>query len=824
MLENNALTGHPALPSHRQNSAHLSACDHQAPPPPSQPPPFKPDLPLVPSPVLREPLSIPPQPPPACRMEPLRPLPPPPTPQLRPSSSSSTSSSASASPSPSPFPPPSPSFSSFSSSSAAATSSTLSSSSPPSRPRRDGARSRERPLTRTRFTKSHIPRGKLSYDGEGLTCEFCNKTKHDESFCPSKRTIPEPGEECEWAEKLITSPRIDLAMYEDISQEEALKVWHTVGADLNDGNPHAGSEEACHALKAKLGFWKALGCEASVLSFLWYGLPSRVHGEPQPHWFENWSSTMENMDFVEAELAKNLAKGVWVEVPQEFVTLSSPLQVEWNPFKQKARLCVDMRYYNSFLAYVQFKMETLRKHGPDVVRPGQKLFTIDLEAAYHWLTLAPEMLPYSCFEFKGKFYCSLVPNFGWSLCPFYFTKVTRPLVGFFRVLGVDCSIYLDDFLFGARPENEDIVYAFTTGVIKQLGWTISEKSMKKAEWEAVFLGVLIDARKMEYRVPQTKVERLLATLRNLTTANSVSTEALHSLEGTLGSMSLAIPAVMIWVRYFARARCKREQRGVVTAPLTDELKWLAEVKKLVLEHNGAPINPPSATIRAHVDAGGLGAGAQLHMPDGEDEDIAWTFTEQEMGESSTFRELLAVLKLLQRKKSLLQKQVLLTYLDSANSVRILLKFGTAGSEKCHELCNQIHAVCHTHRITLQPVWVPREENQRADALSKFFDHGEPRASVRQKLSKTFGANVVMVVPSFTNVRQELIALSSKHQSVVAVYPLFKTQAWWPGVHRAASRSVDLGTFKDVFHSRSAHAAPRSWSFRASLIDFSLLKQ
>jgi hypothetical protein len=607
--------------------------------------------------------------------------------------------------------------------------------------------------------------------------------------------------------------------------EDALAKWKLRGAELNAGNPFEGSTEARDSLRSKLGYWAALGSSEQVLSYVYYGLSARPHGEPSRNWFENWPSVMENHDFVEAELAKNLAKGVWKEVPQDFVEVVSPLQVEWNPFKHKARLCVDMRYFNSFMAYVKFTMETLKRNGPDVVRENQKLFTIDLEAAYHWLTLSPEVLPYSCFEWKGKFYCSLVPNFGWSLVPFFFTKIQRPVIGFFRAIGIDSSVYLDDFLFGTPPETEKEVYSLTTTVITGLGWKIAEKSMKAAEWEVVHLGTTIDVLKMEYRVPPPKVERVLGTLDNLLTRaarqDHVTTEELHSLEGTLSSMSLAIPPIMLWVRYLAKARTARESRKVVAAPLTNEEKWLKEVRQVIQERNGAPINPPTATLTSHADAGGVGAGAQLHLGSGEDKDFVWSFTEEQMGESSTVRELLAVLLLIRSARARLQGQVLRLLLDSDNAVRILLKFGTTGSEKCHELCKQITDACASINLVLRPVWVPREENQVADRLSKHFDHGELRQSARRRILEALGEHLV-VVPVFTNVSQELASYASKHHKVIVVYPAFFTQSWWPSVQRMVGRTIELGAFPDVFRPRGAHVNPAAWQFRASVVDFAPL--
>ena len=162
------------------------------------------------------------------------------------------------------------------------------------------------------------------------------------------------------------------------------------------------------------------------------------------------------------------------------------------------------------------------------------------------------------------------------------------------------------------------------------------------------------------------------------------------------------------------------------------------------------------------------------------------------------------------------------HLDSDNAVRILLKYGTSGSERCHDLCKQIHTFARQNRVTLQPVWVPREENQVADALSKHFDRGDLREEVRAKIHHELGLHF-LVVPVFTNVGQELEAYASKHNTVIVVYPAFFTQSWWPRVRGAVGKTIDLGTFDGVFHPKRSHSSSKSWRFRASVVDLSKYK-
>ena len=107
---------------------------------------------------------------------------------------------------------------------------------------------------------------------------------------------------------------------------------------------------------------------------------------------------------------------------------------------------------------------------------------------------------------------------------------------------------------------------------------------------------------------------------------------------------------------------------------------------------------------------------------------------------------------------------------------------------------------------------------------KCLTRGDLLASARSRIHKQFGDKYEIAVPVFTNVAQELAALASKHRAVVAVYPLFPTQAWWPGLRRLTRDYIDLGSFKDVFEPKKGQHSPQSWRFCASRIDLSMLRK
>ena len=95
------------------------------------------------------------------------------------------------------------------------------------------------------------------------------------------------------------------------------------------------------------------------------------------------------------------------------------------------------------------------------------------------------------------------------------------------------------------------------------------------------------------------------------------------------------------------------------------------------------------------------------------------FSEEEIDQSSTYRELLAVKRTLASFKDLLRHQVVLWPSDNMNAARII----NVGSSKDYlqAVALDIFRISLKNDIKILSKWVPREENQLADEISKFSD-------------------------------------------------------------------------------------------------------
>jgi hypothetical protein len=144
-------------------------------------------------------------------------------------------------------------------------------------------------------------------------------------------------------------------------------------------------------------------------------------------------------------------------------------------------------------------------------------------------------------------------------------------------------------------------------------------------------------------------------------------------------------------------------------------------KRNVLHLNGIPLWPikckPSKII--YSDASNTGCGSIIDF-DGKVFQQNWS--DFESSQSSTYRELKAVLLSLQAFKCELASQSIMWYTDSKNVVSIISNGSKVPELQC--LTFDIHQVCVSRAISLDVQWIPRDLNFRADEVSRITDYDD----------------------------------------------------------------------------------------------------
>ena len=102
------------------------------------------------------------------------------------------------------------------------------------------------------------------------------------------------------------------------------------------------------------------------------------------------------------------------------------------------------------------------------------------------------------------------------------------------------------------------------------------------------------------------------------------------------------------------------------------------------------------------------------------------FSPQEKCQSSTWRELQAILYSVESFSPLLKGGTIFWETDN-QAVPIIARKGS-GEQKLQHLASNLYFLCKRRHITLDIVWIPREQNAAADRLSKDIDFDDWRTS------------------------------------------------------------------------------------------------
>ena len=125
------------------------------------------------------------------------------------------------------------------------------------------------------------------------------------------------------------------------------------------------------------------------------------------------------------------------------------------------------------------------------------------------------------------------------------------------------------------------------------------------------------------------------------------------------------------------------------------------------------------------------------------------FTNAEGARSSTYRELAAILFVVNAMLPFLSSSRVKWFTDNQGAAKIV-QVGSMHFE-LHLLASDIFSFCYNHGINLEIDWVPRSLNDKADNLSKIFDYDgwEIVPEIFQLLDSRWGLILSTVSPLFT---------------------------------------------------------------------------
>lgn len=482
--------------------------------------------------------------------------------------------------------------------------------------------------------------------------------------------------------------------------------------------------------------------------------------------------------FADENVVSLVASGAISEVPRDYPWLTSPISVIPKAYSDKLRLILDMRFLNEFLADFPFVYEHLAMLA-DLVQPGDYAFSVDITDAYHHVEIHPAYRKFLGFQWRDKFYVFNVLPFGMKTSCWVFTRVMGVLASFWRTQGLRLISYLDDAGFFVRPQLWEQTVRVVLQTYETAGFLVQRQKLVGTDAPTTrleFLGFVVDTRLMRLEVTDKRwvaFQEVIATL--LRHRRRVAIRKLARFAGMAVSMKLAVGklASAFTVYTYRHIAVHTDEQGLdlgwhTHTRLASDDGVLAELKfwsSVTRDQFTAPIRRPSVkpALTLFTDASDIGWG-------GHDED-GWEaqgfLTMSERAASSTLRELRGVLYTLQAyaAKGIARGTTVLLYTDSQNTERILNKGGVANAAN-HPTAMEIFRLELKLGFALEVVWIPREENERADFLSKVTDRDDwmLNKALFAALDGLWGPHSVDAFGSHAN----------------NVLPVFFSRRWCPG--------------------------------------------
>ena len=466
--------------------------------------------------------------------------------------------------------------------------------------------------------------------------------------------------------------------------------------------------------------WNRIGSPYYVQKWLEEGVTIPFITNPPPSELDNHRLNTEEGKFIDGKIKEYLNSGCISRVLEKPVCVS-PIGCTSKKGEEKYRFINDMRYVNQYIEVPKIRYEDL-SHLPNVIKNNDLYASIDLKDGFHHVPIKQEVRKYFGFKWRGYYYQWNVLNFGCSIAPYFFTKILRPVVKYFRDSDIRCILYVDDFLLcGAKSALiSDIEVVVDT--LTDLGWKINyEKSCLKPSDTIEYLGLILQT--MEdgvpmLKVPGSKISKLRKDIKRVLKNTHVSARVLSKIAGQCNFICKAVLPGRLMLRNVYKLIRKKDtwESLLELEPETiSDLEWWFNS---LAEWNGKIILPSEIHGQLVTDASHLGWGGHFGT------EITQGFWDLTMSQKhSNVRELMAVLLSIRAFRPLIENKTIQVLSDNITTVAYINHMGGPVKELT-EIAKLIWAESIMHNITIVARHLSGKLNTQADRLSRAVDKRE----------------------------------------------------------------------------------------------------
>lgn len=474
-------------------------------------------------------------------------------------------------------------------------------------------------------------------------------------------------------------------------------------------------------------FWSdTLQAGSFLMDLIQFGYTLPLAQYPPHCALPNNKSALEEPLVVEDFLYQYEAAGCLVAT-NEPPHLVLPLSVVYS---NKTRLVVDgSRNLNPYLRKRSIKLSHLDSANQGL-KKGQWFATCDLESGYHQVLIKPSQRKLLGISWtrngRTQYWVWRTLFLGVRDAVYIFSKLLRPHITLCKSLGIFITIYIDDMRIVAGSRDDCArFFKLAMGMLTQAGWRIkSGKGIWNPTQKGEFLGLVHDLTTLKYYIPDRKLEDIKSFGSWILLQRKVQVRKIASFYGKLSSCSLALgPCAGLLSREGHRFIAEESEISwnfYARIP-KDMKKEIQTILDLLPKLNGFPIHQtqsltPSRMIATDASATGL-AGLEVRCGSLVSSASACSascadslmvhrkFSDFELAQSSTYRELVALWDLYFLRSREFKGQSILHFTDNSNVPTIITK----GSPKplLQSLAKDIFEACHANDVALFVQWVPR---------------------------------------------------------------------------------------------------------------------
>jgi len=450
------------------------------------------------------------------------------------------------------------------------------------------------------------------------------------------------------------------------------------------------------------------------------------------------------------------------------------------------------------------------------------LAKIDLKDAYFAVSVHPSSRDLLCFDFGSKRYRFTCLPFGLACAPRIFTKIMRPVIAYLRAQGFRSVIFLDDCLcIGNSFESARLNCQTTLHCLQSLGFVINwEKSCIVPSRKLTFLGYLFDSESLTMSLPGDKCRGIIQRIQESLNMKELT---IRDLARLIGCLVAACPAVPYGYLYTKRLEAHKigslalsgsfNSRCSLTTACREDLNWW--LKNLPSAQNSLLSRPFALEIFSDSSRFGWGA-----VCGGVSVQGLWS--QEELRFHINYLELKAVFLALKTFAKDSFDCRLLLRVDNTTAIAYINRFGGVRYPLLAGLARDIWLWCEERKIVLFASYISSAENREADVASRFFSNLDTEWQLDpvafNKLEARFGTFSIdlfatrenskcrlfsargpdpdsfctdaftfdwkvfsnfYAFPPFALVLRVLRKIISDRATGVLVFPLWKTQPWFP---------------------------------------------